>query len=109
MNRTLLSALLIVLVVMVLSACAPGAIPAAPSARQTVVVPQTVVVTAAAPAAPAQASLKGKRLCITSPVTLEILNIFYDDMRAAAADSGLGLEITVTDAKGDFAKQLADV
>ncbi|HZQ09697.1 MAG TPA: sugar ABC transporter substrate-binding protein [Anaerolineae bacterium] len=91
---------LLVLVGIIASACVPitpaAPAPAAPTA-------------AAQPTAPAQATLKGKRLCITSPVTLEILNIFYDDMRAAAQDSGLGLDITVVDAKGDFAKQLADV
>ena len=54
-------------------------------------------------------SLKGKRLCIASPVTIDQLTLFYADMQKAAKQSENGLEITVADAKGDFEKQLAQV
>ena len=63
---------------------------------------------AAAPKAPKD-SLKGKRLCIASPVTIDQLTLFYADMQKAAKQSENGLEITVADAKGDFEKQLAQV
>jgi ABC-type sugar transport system substrate-binding protein len=54
-------------------------------------------------------SLKGKRLCIASPVIIDQLTLFYADMQKAAKQSENGLEITVADAKGDFEKQLAQV
>src|SRR5690348_9164294 len=60
-----------------------------------------------APAKAPKGSLKGKRLCIASPVTIDQLTLFYADMQKAAAQSENGLEITVADAKGDFEKQLA--
>jgi ABC-type sugar transport system substrate-binding protein len=63
----------------------------------------------AAPAKAPSNSLKGKRLCIASPVTIDQLTLFYADMQKAAKQSGNGLEITVADAKGDFEKQLAQV
>src|SRR5579871_6315468 len=63
----------------------------------------------AAPAKAAKDSLKGKRLCIASPVTIDQLTLFYADMQKAAKQAGNGLEITVADAKGDFEKQLAQV
>ena len=67
---------------------------------------------AASQPAPAKApkdSLKGKRLCIASPVTIDQLTLFYADMQKAAKQSENGLYITVADAKGDFEKQLAQV
>ena len=63
---------------------------------------------AAPPKAPKD-SLKGKRLCIASPVTIDQLTLFYADMQKAAKKYENGLEITVADAKGDFEKQLAQV
>jgi ABC-type sugar transport system substrate-binding protein len=64
--------------------------------------------TSAAPSA-AGPRLAGLRECISSIINIEILNIFYDDMKAEIANAGLGLEVTIVDAKGDIVKQLQDV
>lgn len=56
-------------------------------------------------AAPQVASLAGKKVCIASPIEVEILREFYDTMKAQAALPENGEEIVVVDANGDSAKQ----
>jgi ABC-type sugar transport system substrate-binding protein len=54
-------------------------------------------------------SLKGKRVGVASPITVEILKEFYDDMRAQANRPGNGESIVVVDANGDSVKQHTQV
>lgn len=86
----------------VLSACQPAA--TSPSAA-------TNEPAASAPPAsqPATTDLAGKRLCISSIVEIQVLNILYDDMKSAALNSGNNLEITVKNQNGDIAKQIEDI
>lgn len=82
------------------SSAAPSVEPSgAPSTEPT-------ALTSPPPAGPA---LAGKRLCISSIVQIQVLDIFYDDMKSAALNSGLGLEIQVKNQNGDIAKQIEDI
>lgn len=58
-----------------------------------------------APASAQPASLTGKKVCIPSPIEIEVLREFWDTMKAQAALPENGEEIVVVDAKGDSAKQ----
>lgn len=58
-----------------------------------------------APATAEPASLAGKRVCIPSPIEIEVLREFWDTMKAQAALPENGEEVIVVDAKGDSAKQ----
>jgi ABC-type sugar transport system substrate-binding protein len=62
---------------------------------------------AAKPAKPI--SLKGKKVGVASPITVEILKEFYDDMRNQAKLPQNGESITVVDANGDSVKQHTQV
>ena len=53
------------------------------------------------------AALAGKKLCISSPITVDLLTQAYNDMKTAAKQSGNGLEIVVTDAGGNTSTQLS--
>jgi ribose transport system substrate-binding protein len=53
------------------------------------------------------AALDGKRLCISSPVTVDLLTQAYNDMKTAAKESGNGLDIVITDANGNTSQQLS--
>src|SRR3954447_18359340 len=55
------------------------------------------------------ASLKGKRVGVASPITVEVLKEFYDDMRRQAKVAGNGEKIVVVDANGDAVKQHTQV
>jgi len=55
---------------------------------------------------PAQpVSLAGMKVCVASPIEVEILREFYDTMKAQAALPENGEEIVIVDANGDSAKQ----
>jgi ABC-type sugar transport system substrate-binding protein len=53
--------------------------------------------------------LKGKKVGIASPITVEILKEFYDDMRRQAVLKGNGESIVVVDANADSVKQHTQV
>jgi ABC-type sugar transport system substrate-binding protein len=55
------------------------------------------------------ASLKGKRVGVASPITVEILKEFYDDMRGQAKLKQNQESIVVVDANGDSVKQHTQV
>jgi ribose transport system substrate-binding protein len=55
----------------------------------------------------ATAKLAGKRLCISSPITVDLLTQSYNDMKTAAKQSGNGLSIVITDANGNTSTQLS--
>jgi ribose transport system substrate-binding protein len=55
------------------------------------------------------ASLNGKRVGVASPITVEVLKEFYDDMRRQAKLAGNGEKIVVVDAGGDAVKQHTQV
>lgn len=59
--------------------------------------------------ATAPTSLKGKRVGIASPITVEILKEFYDDMRSQARLPSNGESISVVDANLDSVKQHTQV
>lgn len=54
---------------------------------------------------PQPVSLSGQKVCIASPIEVEILREFYDTMKAQAALPENGEEIVIVDANGDSAKQ----
>jgi ribose transport system substrate-binding protein len=54
-------------------------------------------------------SLKGKKVGVASPITVEILKEFYDDMRRQAVRKGNGETIVVVDANLDSVKQHTQV
>jgi ABC-type sugar transport system substrate-binding protein len=107
-SRVLQLASCVVISALVLSACAAAAspVPAAPTAAPAA---SSAPASAAASQAPAGPRLAGKRECISSIINIEILNIFYDDMKAEINNAGLGIQVTIVDAKGDIVKQLQDV
>lgn len=57
----------------------------------------------------AQNMFRGKRVGISSPHQVEILNELYVDMKREAAKSAAGLEVVVVDANNDAIKQLNDI
>ncbi len=63
----------------------------------------------AAEAAKAPLSLKGKKVGIASPITVEILKEFYDSMQGQAKLKQNRESITVVDANGDSVKQHTQV
>jgi ribose transport system substrate-binding protein len=71
-----------------------------------------VAVAVALSAATAQArqsagNLSGKRLCIASPVNVDLLTQAWADMHQAAKQSGNGLSISVTNANGNTSLMLS--
>ena len=51
--------------------------------------------------------LSGKRLCISSPVNVDLLTQAWADMKQAAKQSGNGLQISVTNANGNTSLMLS--
>ena len=106
-SRALQVGSMLVVSALILSACNAAASPSpttsAPAAASQAPAPSTA---AASPSGP---RLAGKRECISSIINIEILNIFYDDMKAEIQNAGLGLTVSIVDAKGDIVKQLQDV
>lgn len=60
-------------------------------------------------ATPELAPLTDKRVGLSSPIEVEILNEFYADMRREAEKPENQLEMTIVDAGGDAIKQFADI
>lgn len=61
------------------------------------------------PSSGAQDIFRGKRVGISSPHQVEILNELYEDMKREAAKAAAGLEVVVVDANNDAVKQLNDI
>lgn len=55
---------------------------------------------------PVSCDLSGQRVGVSSIATVEILDLFWEAMRDAAEQSGNGLEVVVTQADGDGARQV---
>lgn len=110
-SRALRAGSLLVVCALVVSACGAAASPspsaAVPSVASSAPAPTTVA--SAAVPSPSGPRLAGKRECISSIINIEILNIFYDDMKAEIQNADLGIQVTIVDAKGDIVKQLQDV
>jgi ribose transport system substrate-binding protein len=51
--------------------------------------------------------LAGKRLCVSSPVSVQLLTQGWEDLATAAKQSGNGLTISVTNANGNTSLQLS--
>jgi ribose transport system substrate-binding protein len=60
-------------------------------------------------APPGTGPLKNKRVGVSSPHKVEILNEFYEDMKREARRPENQLEVVVVDAGGDAVKQLSDI
>src|SRR5436190_2609768 len=69
---------------------------------------QTAAATAAGTAAATKALLKDKRVGLSSPIEVEILNEFYADMKKEATQPENQIDLVVVDAKGDAVKQSGD-
>src|SRR3954453_12283261 len=65
--------------------------------------------TAAATVAATKIPLKGKKVGLSSPIEVEILNEFYADMKKEAAQPENQIDLVVVDAKGDAVKQSGDL
>jgi ribose transport system substrate-binding protein len=78
--------------------------------RSVFVIAATMAVAGLLTAAMAQAGsgkLSGKRLCISSPVNVDLLTQAVADMQQAAKQSGNGLSISVTNANGNTSLMLS--
>lgn len=95
-----------------LSACGGDAQTAAPTEAATDEPPEPTPAESSSAPADTEAGaipLTGKRVGIASPITVEILEEFYADMRAEAALPENGEEIVVVDANGDSTTQHTQV
>jgi ribose transport system substrate-binding protein len=79
--------------------------------RSIVVITSTAAVVGliavAAQATHSAGRLSGKRLCISSPVNVDLLTQAWADMQQAAKQSGNGLSISVTNANGNTSLMLS--
>ncbi|HZQ05533.1 MAG TPA: sugar ABC transporter substrate-binding protein [Anaerolineae bacterium] len=117
--RTLRLALLlaagVLLVAFVIAACAPAAAPvptaspptAAPA--QPTAMPQATTAPAQPTSAPSGGNLSNKKVGLSSPIEVEILNEFYADMKKEASLPENQITLNIVDAKGDAVKQSADL
>ncbi len=96
---------------LVIAACAPAAAPAQPAAAQPTSAPQATTAPAAttAPSGGATTLLSDKKVGLSSPIEVEILNEFYADMKKEATLPENQITLNVVDAGGDPVKQSADL
>lgn len=87
--------------IFIIAACAPVAAPT--------VTPPTTAPSTQATAAPAIAVLSDKKVGLSSPVEIEILNEFYADMRKEGSLPANMVKLDVVDAGGDPVKQTTDL
>lgn len=95
--------------VFVIAACAPVV---SPTAMPPTVAPTAQATTAPAAqptTAPAMATLSDKKVGVSSPVEIEILNEFFADMRKEADRPENQVKLDIVNANGDPVKQTTDL